>query len=573
MQKLQRQDVAETKSLLARPRSLEVPETDGEHRQQRELLFALQKVSEVLTLEVDIREILTGVATIIGKVLGAKWVNFWELTPGKDAVYIVAAYGMSPEYIKQSRQHPIRLGTAWVGRAVKTGKAWSTSDILSDPKLKELGLSWAEAIKKQDYRALLCIPLFSRKTTVGGMCLYYPEVHQFTDFEMRLVTIAGNQAATAISNAKILKDLIAEKSATLNILEDVEESRKSAEEERDKTQSIITNFADGLLLFNAEDKLSLVNPRAEKFFNIKKENIIGKSISDLNAIPVIKPVLDLIREEAKGVFRREAQINKDSVLEVSTVPIASEEETFGTLVILHDVTREKLIETMKTEFVSLAAHQLRTPLSAIKWTLRIILDGDLGKINQEQNDFLEKTYASNERMISLINDLLNVTRIEEGRYVYKPTLTDIETVAQFVVNSYKEEAERRQIKLSFKKSETVLPQVSVDVEKIRLSIQNFVDNAIRYTPAGGSVTISLGGGKKEVEILIKDTGLGIPKDQQKRVFAKFFRAANIMRTDTEGSGLGLFISKNIVEAHGGRVWFESEENKGSTFHLVLPVKE
>lgn len=370
-----------------------------------------------------------------------------------------------------------------------------------------------------------------------------------------------------------IEELKRSRVALMNILDDVEESRKKAEEERDKTQGIIANLADGLLLFDAENKLSLINPRAEFFFKVKRENITDKSIPGLGNIPNFKPVADLVGAEIKDIFRKEIQITADLVLEISTVQVAAEKEKLGTLVILHDVTREKVIERMKTEFVSLAAHQLRTPLSAIKWTLRILLDGDLGEINQEQRDFIEKTYASNERMISLINDLLNVTRIEEGRYIYKPTLTDLETVTQFVVNSYKEEAERRQIKLEFKKPETPLPQVSIDVEKIRLSVQNLLDNALRYTPAGGSVTISLNCDKKEVEFSIKDTGLGIPKDQQNRVFAKFFRAANIMRIDNEGSGLGLFIAKNIIEAHGGRIWFESEENRGSVFRFTLPVKE
>lgn len=124
---------------------------------------------------------------------------------------------------------------------------------------------------------------------------------------------------------------------------------------------------------------------------------------------------------------------------MSSVSIIREEEKIGTLIILHDITREKLVERIKTEFVSLAAHQLRTPLSAIKWTLKMLLDGDLGEITQEQKDFIGKTYESNERMINLINDLLDVARIEEGRYVFKPVLTNIEDVAQFVINSCKDE--------------------------------------------------------------------------------------------------------------------------------------
>ncbi|GAH23077.1 unnamed protein product, partial [marine sediment metagenome] len=220
-----------------------------------------------------------------------------------------------------------------------------------------------------------------------------------------------------------------------------------------------------------------------------------------------------------------------------------------------------------------AAHQLRTPLSAIKWTLRMLLDGDLGKITEEQRGFIEKTYKSNERMISLINDLLDVTRIEEGRYLYKPVLTQIENVVQFVIDSFKEKIRRKKIKLEFKKPRKKLPEVRVDVEKVRLAINNLLDNAIRYTPVGGRVTTSLKCGKKEIELSVKDTGVGIPEDQKERVFTKFFRGANVMRMETEGTGLGLFITKNIIEAHGGRVWFESEENKGSVFHFTLPIKK
>lgn len=361
--------------------------------------------------------------------------------------------------------------------------------------------------------------------------------------------------------------------ALLNMLEDIEEARRTIEEEKNKTLAIINNFADGLLVFDPENKLSLANLRIENLFDIKEKNIIGKTIQELRTFPTIEPLADLFIRETERVFRKEVQLKENLVLEVSTVPIAREKKNLGTLMILHDVTREKFIERMKTEFVSIAAHQLRTPLSAIKWTLRMILDGDLGDITKEQREFIEKTYKSNERMIGLVSDLLDVTRIEEGKYLYKQTLADLETLVQSVVNSYKEEAERKNIKLRLKKPEKKLPQLMIDVEKIRLAIANFLDNAVRYNKPGGEVNISFEKGAGEVQLSIKDTGAGIPKGQQRRVFTKFFRAANVMRMETEGSGLGLFISKNIIEAHGGKVRFESKEGEGTTFYLTLPVKE
>jgi len=361
--------------------------------------------------------------------------------------------------------------------------------------------------------------------------------------------------------------------ALMNMLEDIDEARGGAEEEKNKTLAIINNFTDGLLVFDKENNLSLANPQTEIFFDIRARDIIGRSILDLTTFPTIAPIASMVGKEMRGLFRKEIPVKENLILEISTIPIMSQEEKLGTLIILHDVTRERMIEKMKTEFVSISAHQLRTPLSAIKWTLRMLLDGDLGEISSEQRNFLEKTYKSNERMITLINDLLDVTRIEEGRYLYKPVLADFELIVQFVVNSYKEEFEKKKIDFEFQRPEKKLPQVMVDVEKLRLAIQNLLDNALRYTHQGGKVTVSLRYVKKEIEVAVKDTGVGIPEDQQERIFSKFFRGANVLRLETEGSGLGLFITKNIIEAHGGRIWFESEEGKGTTFYFILPIKE
>jgi PAS domain S-box-containing protein len=362
------------------------------------------------------------------------------------------------------------------------------------------------------------------------------------------------------------------KKALTNILEDVEDARSRSEDEKNRTMSIISNLSDGLMVFNQEKKLSLINPQAEIFFGRKSPEITGKSFAELAQFPTFMSLVNLLGEEIKGVFRKEISPSENLVLEISAIPIVEKEHT-EFLIILHDITREKMIEKIKTEFVSISAHQLRTPLAAIKWTLRMILDGDVGKISEEQKELLNKTYMSNERMISLINDLLDVTRIEEGRYLYKPILTEIEPIIQFAVNSSKGEIDQKNLTIEFDRTVSKMPKVMVDVEKIKLAVQNFLENAIKYTPSGGRITISLKTDKKEIEFSIKDTGAGIPQDQKDRIFTKFFRGSNIIKISTEGTGLGLFITKNIIEAHGGRVWFESEEGKGAVFHFTLPIKE
>ncbi len=359
--------------------------------------------------------------------------------------------------------------------------------------------------------------------------------------------------------------------ALLNILEDVEEARKGAEEEKNKTLAIINNFTDGLFVFDEKNKVLLINPQAGDFLKIKKEDIIGRFFSELSKVAALKPLVEILGERIDKISKKEFKIKEDLVLEITIAPVMREKEKLGSLLILHDITREKLIEELKTEFVSLAAHQLRTPLSAIKWTVKMILEGDLGKINKEQREFLEGTYKSNERMINLVNSLLNVSRIEEGKYISNLVLTDIEELVKKVIISYKKESQKRGTRIEFRKPKKKLPKIMLDVEKMRIAIDNLMKNALKYTIKDGKIIVSLSGRKKEIEISVKDNGIGIPKSQQKMIFIKFFRGTNVSKIDTTGSGLGLYITKNIINAHKGKIRFESKENIGTTFYITLPI--
>lgn len=390
------------------------------------------------------------------------------------------------------------------------------------------------------------------------------EIERLAD-EFNIMTVKLKALIGALEEAK----------ATLELR--VRERTNELEEEENKTLAIITNFADGVLVFDKENKLTLINPRIEDLFNVESKEVVGKSFKDLEKISNFKPLTDALDKEIKKLFRQEISLNTNLVLEITTLPLVrensnSKQEKLGNLVVLHDITREKLIERMKTEFVSLTAHQLRTPLSAIKWTVRMLLDGDLGRVTKEQRGFLEKTYNSNEKMIDLINDLLNVTRIEEGRYVYRPALTDFLKLVKKVVQSRDKLIQDKSIKFEFKELKEKLPEILMDAEKMKLVVENLLDNAIKYTRAKGQVTLSLKKGIKEVEFKIQDTGVGVPEDQKERIFTKFFRGANVMRLETEGTGLGLFISKNIIEAHGGKIWFESKEGQGTTLYFTLPLR-
>lgn len=373
--------------------------------------------------------------------------------------------------------------------------------------------------------------------------------------------------------------------ALMNILEDAEVARNFAEIEKNKTSAIVENFPEGLLFFNKENKISSINPEAQSLFNLdaKKTILIGKSIENLKEIPSLLPLVKILGEEIKILYREILTLKQNLILEVSVISVKNEKEDIGKLVILRNVTREKNIERLKTEFVSIVAHQLRTPLSAIKWTLRMILDKDMGKITEEQEELLEKTYQSNERMIKLINDLLNVARIEEGRFLGAIKKQDISEALEKDLILFKQAISKNGLKFEFQKPEEELPKIKFDSEKISVAFHNLIDNAIQYTNSNGAIKVSIKNLKEQRQILIsfEDTGIGIPQEQQSKVFKKFFRGENAMREKPDGSGLGLFIAKNIIEAHNGKIWFESppssikdikaaEKNPGTVFYCAFP---
>ncbi|MBU1045612.1 PAS domain-containing protein [Patescibacteria group bacterium] len=369
------------------------------------------------------------------------------------------------------------------------------------------------------------------------------------------------------------KDLENSRTALLNMLEDTEMAKQQIEREKNRSQIIFNNFIDGLLIFNSKGELELLNPRAEEFLKVRQSALIGKTITELAEWSQTMDLAKMLESRKKDIFREELPFKEgELVVEVTTQTLNPGKKDASTLVILHDISREKVIERLKSQFVSVAAHQLRTPLSIIKWSLSMILEEEIGPLNTEQKEMLSWANQTNERMIRLINDLLNVARIEEGRFMYRPTIIDFGELVESMVASLKPLAQKKKVKFIFKTSKTKAPKViRADIEKLTLAIKNIIENAIFYTDPGGSVEVSLTRKKDKVELSVKDSGIGIPKDQQDRVFTKFFRADNAVRKETEGTGLGLFIAKNVMESHKGKISFVSAEKKGTTFTISLPA--
>lgn len=268
------------------------------------------------------------------------------------------------------------------------------------------------------------------------------------------------------------------------------------------------------------------------------------------------------------------QEKKIKDLEDALKKISEEQSNAARLLIRRDLALSraneqlKVLDVAKSEFISVAAHQLRTPLTAVKWILYMLLKNEF-KSNEERSEFTEKAAKSADRMIELVNDLLEVDHIQSGKdqFVFGPV--NIQAMVLSLVAEFKALIDNKKIevKTEFKTNENI----NGDARKLRALFQNLIENAIKYTPQGGLVQVLLSVDGPFVKAEIKDTGIGIPDDQKYRIFSKFFRASNAMKLETVGSGLGLFIAKEVVERHGGKIWFESKVGEGTVFSIELPI--
>lgn len=236
-----------------------------------------------------------------------------------------------------------------------------------------------------------------------------------------------------------------------------------------------------------------------------------------------------------------------------------------------ELAKTKQLDKQKTEFLSIAAHQLRTPMSGIKWVVNMAVEGDFGSVSKEAKEQLGNGLENIDRMITLINSLLDVTRIEADEMEYEFNTVSLTSIITSAAEGFSQAAEAKKVTVTVDDSVTHIPEVKVDEEKIALVFQNLIDNGIKYTPEGGTVTVNAKRKENIVLISIQDSGYGIPQKEQERIFSKFFRGSNIQTVQADGSGLGLFLVHEIVHQHGGEISFISEEGKGTTFTVALPV--
>ncbi|MBI2439443.1 MAG: hypothetical protein HYV45_02495 [Candidatus Moranbacteria bacterium] len=267
---------------------------------------------------------------------------------------------------------------------------------------------------------------------------------------------------------------------------------------------------------------------------------------------IVLVLISILMKSVEGEIHRKEELQRIS----DSLAIANE--------------RLKELDNAKSEFISIASHQLRTPLTAIKGYVSLILEGSYGKIPVSVEDVLEKVYLVNGRLVQLVEDLLNVSRIESGRVRYQFVSTELVSLITDVVDIFRLQAKAKQLDLVIQPAKETVPKMTLDINKIKEVLSNLIDNAIKYTTEG-NITVSIHITENAVQVVVSDTGIGFSSEQKERLFQKFVRSKETIKLVTSGSGLGLYVGKNFVEAHGGKIWAESEgPGKGAKFIVELP---
>jgi two-component system sensor histidine kinase VicK len=351
--------------------------------------------------------------------------------------------------------------------------------------------------------------------------------------------------------------------------------------EAKKFKLAVDSASDNIAITDPMGTIFYINKAMEKNTGYTFNEAVGKNPGDLWGGHMSKDyyaaMWNTIKVRKEVFVGQVENVRKNGEKYVAAIDISSVLDEYGEILffisIERDITREMMIEKMKDEFVGLASHQLRTPLTGIKWFSELLIRNKYQNLNQEQLDFLEQIKISNQRMIKLVNELLDISHIETGqKFEIKK--------ADFKVNDVINEVLTENISLIKTKELNIVNEIPdnllifADYVKIRQVLSNLISNATKYTPAKKTIKITTKTDtiKGLVEISVSDEGMGIPAAQKSRLFEKFFRADNARIQEPNGTGLGLYIARELIRAHGGEMWFESEENKGTTFFFSIPLK-
>lgn len=405
--------------------------------------------------------------------------------------------------------------------------------------------------------------VMTSKTVIGVIGIFSAEKEAFGRKESSAVSTIVNSAAKTIER---LRALVASEHSRLN--------------------DLLSSMTNGVLMFDNNKNLVIANAVLKEIVAKKNDDFtLSEFIRSFQEFPEtskntsapppdISALIDKALNQQETSHLEEMPF-KNRFFEVFVTPVRDYQKNIsGGAIILHDITHLKEVDRMKTEFVSIVSHQLRTPLTSIKLFMEMLTGGDAGKLNKKQKDYLDNVQQSAQHMISLVNDLLNISRLEAGKIQLDLKPTDLKKLIGKVLQELDVIGKAHNCEINFQADFDALPKALADSSLMGQAFHNLISNAIQYSSSGKNridISINRTEDNNHLAIAVKDTGIGIPESAQKRIFEKFFRAENAIKVKTDGTGLGLYIVKMIIENMGGGIRFDSVVGQGTTFYITIPI--
>jgi signal transduction histidine kinase len=454
------------------------------------------------------------------------------------------------------------------GWMVENRSAVIVHDTHNDPR-------WLERETSLKHSSVLGVPLILNEEVIGVLMMFHEKANVFTGQQLDLVEAAAVQVAHAINNASLYK-LIFEQAEQLGGMLRTEIIQKA------NLEAILESIADGVIVADNQNKVDIANLPACNILDIPRNQLLGKSINELlglyghfgeSWIHTINDWANNADRIEQWTYLADQLVIEDKFVSVHLSPVLSDNQFYGTVSIFRDITKEVEVDKLKSEFVSTVSHELRTPMTSIKGYADLMLMGAAGTMTDPQIRYLQVIKNNADRLHMLVNDLLDISRIETGKTGLDLRPLDIPQIIAQVVDGHlhgRIQHEARSLNVTTEIAPS-LPLVNADHARITQVLTNLLDNALNYTPDDGQITIMAKATHSYVHISVKDTGIGISKENQEKIFDRFYRAEDSEVQRIPGTGLGLAIVRSLIDMHGGRLKVESELGKGSTFTFNLPV--
>ncbi|PKN94620.1 MAG: hypothetical protein CVU44_05920 [Chloroflexi bacterium HGW-Chloroflexi-6] len=568
---------AETQKMAATLEQRVIERTAELEREQRNTETLLRILTEV-SASLDLDRALSRTLALLNDAIGAEQGTIMLLNPEDNMLHYRAGYGYLSESSEQvdlkqyQSSFKLKIGEGLAGWVVKNRQSVLVDDLYTDPR-------WVVSQgSSQDHRSAVIAPLVVGEDVIGAIMVFHRRVSFFNEDSLEMVKAIGSQVAIAINNAQ-LYELIRDQAERLGSY------LRSQQMEASRQTAILEAVADGVLVTNSSNTISFVNPSAEKILDLDSTQITGRSLENFAGLfgkssqawmQTVSEWSENSASHSGETYAEQLSLDNGRVALVHLAPVVWQSEFLGTVSIFRDITHEVEVDRLKSEFVATVSHELRTPMTSIRGYVDILLMGAAGELSQGQLHFLEIVKSNTERLNILVNDLLDISRIETGRVTLSLQALDLREVADEVVSDVMRRSQEEDKPMAIVvDAQPDLPRALVDPDRIQQIIGNLVDNAYNYTPKDGKITIHIHSDGSDVQVDVQDTGVGIPLEDQDRVFERFFRGEDPLVLATPGTGLGLSIVSQLVEMHHGKIWMKSSgiPGDGSTFSFTVPAEK